>query len=202
MRKRTRRKWKVYAADVAVLFLASQLVTVLHSNTEIMAEPPETPIQYVEAAGYEKRPEWNETEACEKAVRIEETELETEPKKSDFCLEDIKVLLKIAMAEAEGEGVEGKAYVMRVVLNRVLSEEFPETIKDVVFQKGQFTPVEDGGRYWTVEPDEECYKAYEMILNGWDKSKGALYFCTDGASKWIEDNTEYLYTVGNHNFFK
>ena len=71
-------------------------------------------------------------------------------------------LHKIAMAEAEGEGVEGKAHVMMVVLNRVADDRFPDTIHDVIFQKNQFTPISNG-RYDRVVPDIECYKALQMI---------------------------------------
>lgn len=59
----------------------------------------------------------------------------------DWDAEDSQMLLKIAMAEAEGESVEGKALVMLVVLNRVWSDEFPGTIEEVIFQPKQFSPV-------------------------------------------------------------
>lgn len=192
MHRRTKRKLKVYAVDAAMLFLAFQFVTVLHDDREIVEASPPRIMYEAEAINDD---EWLDVEEAEAAT----TSLVMS---RDWDSEDAEILLKIAMAEAEGEGTEGKAYVMMVVLNRVWSDEFPETIEDVVFQKGQFTPVENGGRYWTVTPDKECYEAYEMVLHGWDESEGALYFCADGSSKWMEENTEYLYTVGNHNFYK
>lgn len=107
------------------------------------------------------------------------------------------------MAEAEGEGTEGKALVMKVVLNRVESREFPNSIEDVVFQPGQFEPVLDDGRYWNVEPDAECYKALYMVqCENWDDTEGALYFCRTGSSPWMENNTEYLFTMQNHSFYR
>ena len=116
---------------------------------------------------------------------------------------DSNILLKIAMAEAEGEGTEGKAMVMRVVLNRVEDKEFPNSVEGVVFQPGQFEPVLDDGRYWNVEPDAECYKALYMVqCENWDDTKGALYFSRTGSSSWMEDNTEYLFTMGNHSFYR
>lgn len=75
----------------------------------------------------------------------------------DWDGEDERMLAKIAMAEAEGESVEGKALVILVVLNRVWSDEFPDSIEEVIFQKNQFSPVAEGGRYWTTEPDAGCY---------------------------------------------
>lgn len=77
----------------------------------------------------------------------------------DWDSDDAYRLAKIAMAEAESEDTEGKALVMLVVLNRVWSDEFPDTIEDVIFQKGQFSPISNG-RYDEVEPDEDCYRAW------------------------------------------
>ena len=59
----------------------------------------------------------------------------------DWDAEDAYMLAKIAMAEAESEDTEGKALVMLVVLNRVWSDEFPDTIAGVIFQDGQFSPI-------------------------------------------------------------
>lgn len=120
----------------------------------------------------------------------------------DWDCEDTEILLKIAMAEAEGESVEGKALVMLVVLNRVWSDEFPGTIEEVVFQPRQFSPVREGGRYYTTEPDEGCYKALEMVEQGWDESYGALYFESCEGGSWHSDNLEFLFQVGNHKFYK
>lgn len=129
----------------------------------------------------------------------------------DWGAEDSYLLAKIAMAEAEGEGVEGKAMVIIVVLNRVWAEGFPNSIEDVIFdyneQKDiyQFSPVAPGGRWWTTEPDEECYEALRIIMvEKWDESEGALYFETayNGEDTWHSENLEYIKTVGNHNFYK
>lgn len=120
----------------------------------------------------------------------------------DWGAEDSEILLKIAMAEAEGETVEGKALVMLVVLNRVWSDEFPDSIEAVVFQSKQFSPVCEGGRYYTTEPDKGCYEALELVMNGWDESKGALYFESCEKDSWHSKNLEFLYQVGKHRFYK
>ena len=113
-------------------------------------------------------------------------------------------LLNIAMAEAESEDVETKALVMRTVINRVWSDKFPDTIKDVVFEKGQFTPVSNG-RYYKVEPDDECWHALYMVtIQGWDQSQGALYFETppaDGSSTWHSRSLEKLFDHGALTFY-
>ncbi len=112
------------------------------------------------------------------------------------------MLLKIAMAEAEGESVEGKALVMLVVLNRVWDDAFPNTIGEVIFQKNQFSPVANGGRYWTTEPNEGCYEALKMVRHGWDESQGALYFESCEGDNWHSRNLEYLFREGNHKFYR
>lgn len=116
--------------------------------------------------------------------------------------EDAYLLAKIAMAEAESEGTEGKALVMLVVLNRVWSDEFPDSIPEVIFQEGQFSPV-NNGRFDRVEPDQECYDALELIqVEKWDESQGALYFESKSASDWHSENLQFLFRYGNHYFYK
>ena len=120
----------------------------------------------------------------------------------DWDGEDSEILMKIAMAEAEGESVEGKALVMLVVLNRVWSDDFPNTIEEVVFQPRQFSPVAEGGRYWTTEPDDGCREALELVMDGWDESYGALYFESGGKDGWHSQNLEFLYQYGGHKFYR
>lgn len=120
----------------------------------------------------------------------------------DWDSEDAYLLAKISMAEAEGEGVEGKALVMLVVLNRVWSDDFPDSISEVIFQKGQFSPVSNG-RYDSVEPDQECYEALRLIqIEKWDESQGALYFESKSESSWHRNNLQFLFQYGNHYFYK
>lgn len=120
---------------------------------------------------------------------------------------DVNALKQIAMAEAEGEDIEGKALVMMVVLNRRNANGFPNTVEGVILQESsgthQFSVTRTGGRYWKVTPDEECTEALNMILNGWDESKGALYFesCSD-PDNWHSRNLEFLFQYGAHRFYK
>lgn len=121
----------------------------------------------------------------------------------DWDAKDPELLVRIAMAEAGDQDVEGKALVMMVILNRMLSDKFPNTIEDVIMQKNQFTPV-SSGRFYEVEPDDGCYEALDLIMvHKWDESQGALYFesCSD-ADNWHSRNLEYLFTHGGHRFYK
>ena len=113
-----------------------------------------------------------------------------------------EMMMKLAMAEAGGEGLKGKALVMRVVMNRVLSSDFPETVEEVICEPGQFSPMDDG-RYYDMVPDEECEKALYMTMHGWDESMGATYFRTAVAeSTWHSENLQPLFTYGGHTFYK
>ena len=120
----------------------------------------------------------------------------------DLSDEESQMLLKIAMAEAEDQGVIGKALVMNVIKNRVDSEAFPNSIEDVIYDFKQFSPVWDG-RYDEAVPDAECYESLEMVLNGWDGSSGALYFEADwNESQWHKENLQELFQYGNLIFYK
>lgn len=123
----------------------------------------------------------------------------------DWDNADAYLLARIAMAEAEGEDTEGKALVMLVVLNRVWSDKFPNSIEDVITENNgttyQFSPVAPGGRWWTVEPDQDCWDALKLIEGGWDESQGALYFESISASDWHRRNLEFLFQHGSHYFY-
>lgn len=123
--------------------------------------------------------------------------------------EDYEVLLRIVEAEAGGEDIEGKMLVAGVVLNRVEHEDFPDTVKDVVFQQSngvtQFSPV-NGGRYYTVTVSEETVEAVERVLNGEDITRGALYFAArkhanSTSMRWFDENLTFLFAHGGHEFF-
>lgn len=149
------------------------------------------------------------TEEPEKVFIREERPTATEEHSTDWDAYESYLLARIAMAEAEGESTEGKAMVIRTVLNRVWDDDFPGTIEDVIFEIKdgvfQFSSVMPGERYWNVEPNEDCYKAlYMVMVDHWDESEGALYFeaVSNGEGTWHSKNLEYIKTVGNHNFYK
>lgn len=129
-----------------------------------------------------------------------------------YCLtdEELEVLLRIVEAEAGCEDEDGRLLVANVVLNRVNSESFPETVTEVVFQREngvtQFSPVANG-RYYSVEISETTIQAVERALDGEDISEGALFFAArkyadSDKMKWFDDNLTYLFTHGGHEFFK
>lgn len=123
--------------------------------------------------------------------------------------DDKYLLARMAMAEAEGESIETKVYVILTILNRVNSEDryFPDTVEEVLFQHSgsvyQFSPVAPGGRWWRVEPNSECWEAVE-IVNGMEEdiSKGALYFESCSGESWHSRNLQFLFKSDNMRFYK
>lgn len=123
--------------------------------------------------------------------------------------EDKEVLLRIVEAEATCEDVMGRMLVANVILNRVVSKKFPNSIAEVVFQNNgvtyQFAPIKDG-RYWTVEISDKTREAVERVLAGEDYSQGALYFAArklanKKAMSWFDSDLKYLFKHGVHEFF-
>ncbi len=132
-----------------------------------------------------------------------DTEMLLAVDKPRWTAEEAQMLVTLAMAEAEGEDIIGKALVILVVLNRVESDSFPDTIEGVIFQKDQFSPVTPGHRYFTVEPNADCWAALEMVESGWDESQGALYFERNTErSTWHSRNLIELFVHGKHTFYK
>ena len=117
-----------------------------------------------------------------------------------FTEEEAEMVMKLAKAEAEIDGVEGMCMVIKVVLNRRDSNKFPDTTEEVIFQEVQFSSISDG-RYYDAIPDEKCLKALELVENGDYDWVDALFF-ENAESSWQQNNCEYLYTVGHHRFYK
>ena len=113
--------------------------------------------------------------------------------------EDLYLLASIIHGEARGEPYEGQVAVGAVVLNRVASPDFPNTIAEVIFQPGAFDAVEDQQFYLT--PNETALNAARDALNGWDPTNGALYYWNPvtATSRWIW-SVPITTTIGRHVF--
>lgn len=112
---------------------------------------------------------------------------------------DHRLLSKLVYAEARGEPYKGQVAVAAVVLNRVSSSSFPNTISGVVYQSGAFTCVNNGSINNT--PDSECIRAAREALNGWDPTGGCLYYYNPktAVDDWIRTRTIKT-VIGNHSF--
>lgn len=112
---------------------------------------------------------------------------------------EVYLLAKTIYAEGRGEPYVGQVAIGAVVMNRVRSASFPNTISGVVYQKGAFTAVDDG--QINLAPNETAMKAARDALNGWDPTGGALYYYNPAVatSSWIFDR-QTMTVIGKHIF--
>lgn len=121
--------------------------------------------------------------------------------------EDYQCLLRIVQAEAGGEDAYGKRLVANVILNRVVSGEFPNTVTGVVFQKGQFSPIRNGA-YDRAQVSESTRSAVDEVLaKGVDEANGALYFfarqyTSAEKAEWFDTALTKVAQHGVHEFYK
>ena len=112
---------------------------------------------------------------------------------------DHRLLAKLVYAEARGETYKGQVAVAAVVLNRVRSASFPNTISGVIYQTNAFTCVNNGSINNT--PDSSCIRAARDAMNGWDPTGGCLYYYNPktASDSWIRTRTVKT-VIGNHSF--
>jgi len=118
----------------------------------------------------------------------------------DFTPEERDLLARLIHAEARGEPLEGQIAVGAVVINRVKSDKFPNTITEVIYQKGQFSPIALGNM--PKVPQESAVEAAERALAGEDPTGGALFFYNPKTTAAPEfwKTRPVIKQIGNHNF--
>ena len=118
---------------------------------------------------------------------------------SNYTSSDTYLLAKCIYAEARGESYEGQVAVGAVILNRVRSSKFPNTISGVIYQKNAFTAVSDG--QINLAPDKTALNAAQDAINGWDPTYGCIYYYNPAVatSSWIFGR-ETVTTIGKHVF--
>ncbi|WP_349407316.1 spore cortex-lytic enzyme [Pseudalkalibacillus sp. SCS-8] len=116
-----------------------------------------------------------------------------------FSNEEIQMMAQMVHGEARGEPFKGKVAVASVILNRVDSSDFPNTVENVLFDSLAFTAVADG--QYNMKPNKDAYRAVYHAIRGWDPSKGAtFYFNPDTAtSDWIWSRDQIV-KIGKHIF--
>lgn len=170
-------------------------------NTEMNDTKEETGISKVEPeTGSE------ETGAQAAAETAREQEEPVREVFTGYSENDYNVLLRIVQAEAGNCDIEGRVMVANVILNRVESGSFPNTITKVVYQKHQFSPVSNGS-IKRCKVTSETVEAVGRALAGEDLTGGALYFMNRRASSkkntnWFDRHLEFLFKHGNHEFFR
>lgn len=178
-----------------LVFIAVLLVTAtLWVSHDTQPEPDMAPIEFVDAEFVSVE---NKTTAPVQLVYTEVTEPEGPAFESRYIglslsEEDVDLLAKIIWLEARGESFEGQQAVAEVVFNRMLSEYFPDTLNEVIYQKGQFSTA---GMVHTADPDNTQYLAIEAALNGPNILPLEVVFFATTA-----ENDSVWGTIGGHTF--
>lgn len=113
----------------------------------------------------------------------------------------VELLARLINGEARGESYLGQVAVGAVIMNRVKSPEFPNTIAGVIYEPGQFSSIKDGQFNVSIDENSTVYQAAEDAMNGVDPTNGALYFYNPSKTK-----SKYLFslktvaTIGKHVF--
>ena len=149
------------------------------------------------AFGYDTH--WNGSRFTAELKQSEDTSFS-----QSYTADDLYWLSRIISAEAEGESFKGKLAVGTVVLNRVRSSEFPNTVYGVIFDRKngvQFTPVANGAIY--SNPDSESILAAKACLEGNTLRDDILFFmnASIAESYWISSTRRYVTSIGNHDFY-
>ncbi len=116
-----------------------------------------------------------------------------------YTSNDLYLMAKCIHAEGRGESYVGQVAIGAVILNRVKSPDFPNTVSGVIYQKGAFTAVDDG--QINLEPNQSAYDAARDAFNGWDPTYGCLYYYNPAVatSAWIF-NRQTVTVIGKHVF--
>lgn len=116
---------------------------------------------------------------------------------------DLQLMARAINGEARGEPYEGQVAVGAVILNRVKSSQFPNTIAGVIYQSGAFTAVSDGQINAPIDEGSTVYKAAQDAKNGWDPTGGCIYYFNPNTAtnKWIWSRP-HVKTIGKHRFCK
>ena len=114
---------------------------------------------------------------------------------------NVNLLARLIYGESRGEPYTGQVAVGAVVMNRVKSSSFPNSISGVIYQSGAFDAVRDG--QINLTPDATAKKAAQDAINGWDPSYGAIYYFNPATAtnKWIWSRPMTV-TIGKHRFCK
>lgn len=135
----------------------------------------------------------------ERSLKITLNSSASSSSSSSVSSSNLDLLARCVYAEARGEPYTGQVAIAAVVLNRVESPSFPNTISGVIYQKGAFTCVSDG--QINLTPNQTAYNAARDALNGWDPTNGCLYYYNPATatSKWIW-SLKVQITIGRHSF--
>lgn len=134
---------------------------------------------------------------------LENNNTKVEAASNSGSTSDMQLMARAINGEARGEPYEGQVAVGAVILNRVKSSKFPNTIAGVIYESGAFTAVADGQINVPISEGSTVYKAARDAMNGWDPTNGAIYYFNPdtATNKWIWSRP-LIKKIGKHRFCK
>lgn len=143
----------------------------------------------------------NHIDSNEKEYNVQAIKTSQRKEIINISNEDLLLLSKVVTSEARGETYEGQVAVAAVVINRVLDPRFPDTIRDVIYQRNAFSVVNDGSI--NMDPTESAYQAALEALYGEDPTNESVYFWNPDIAtcSWIRTLNPHM-RIGNHVFAK
>jgi N-acetylmuramoyl-L-alanine amidase len=200
---------KLYAAAAAILFVFSFSQLKAEASQLLRAGSIGSDVTYVQAVlqkmgyfntnttGYYGPVTASAVEQFQRDFGIQATG-EVGPQTANMINNAVK-MAHVVHGEARGESYEGQVAVAAVILNRVESKDFPNSIDQVIFQRNAFTAVHDGQYY--LYPHSYAYHAVKDAFLGWDPSYGAVYYYNPriATNQWIFTRTT-IKDIGNHRF--
>lgn len=178
----------------------------LTENLCVMEENRNLFRQGVRETGADERNAGEHTdEICRRTAKAVKKEIKYHVRGVTMDEKDCRILERIIEAEAGDQSIKGRILVANVILNRIRSEEFPDTVRGVVFEPRQFSPVSNGS-YYRVKVSDKTKKAVKRMIRGEDYSEGALYFMYRAGSSasnvaWFDRDLNRLFRYGCHEFF-
>ena len=178
----------------------------LTENLCVMEENENLFHQGVRETGVDERNAGEHTdEICRRTAKAVKKKIRYHVRGVTLDERDCRILERIVEAEAGDQDIKGRILVANVILNRIRSEEFPDTVKGVVFARGQFSPVSNGS-YYRVTVSDQTRRAVKRMIRGEDYSEGALYFMYRAGSTasnvaWFDRDLNRLFRYGCHEFF-
>ena len=172
------------------------------NSDKILTLDKRTKIQMISSSNKWTKVKYEDYEGYIYSTYLRDTELPS----LDFSDEEIEMLQRITEAECTGQSIEAKENVVSAIINRILDLNFPDTMSEIVFQDGQFSPISDG-RYYSVDITKDTIEAVDNILKDGVKHEG-IFFCNMKDVKllskknWFK-NLEFLFKDDSgHSFYK
>lgn len=184
--------------SIILVILMTVLMMLVNPEEKVVVEPIET------YCSDENVNEYNEFPIC---IIPSDKEYHVDEKIIELTQEEAEMIMKLAWSEAGNQGIEGQLAVMNVVMNRVKDENFPNTVKDVIYQKHngsyQFA-VMGNGVFKKASPTGETHTALAELESGEDISQGALFFeaSSNSSKSWHRKSKTFLFEDYGQRFYK